>query len=273
VLVIALLTVNMLGSRGDLGTVASSLDIGAPVAGDVTSLGGDIVVRDDIMGDVVALAGTVILHEGSHVYGSVLAGGGTLSVAGTIDQVLFDVPEEIPPLAADATGSNSTLDLTPATVARLGGLLAELATLLLGALLVMIRPSAAAWGSRQLMRFPGRAVVVGLLSTAGLVVLALGGSVVLAATVAGVLLVPILLLLLHLPYVAGVATVGYTIGHRLTGSQASTSAIWGIGLQLVLLLALGLTMPMIGLLIFYLLGAVGLGGTLLGWQNTRLQMR
>jgi hypothetical protein len=112
-----------------------------------------------------------------------------------------------------------------------------------------------------------------MLASAGLIVLALGGSVVLAATVAGVLLVPILLLLLHLPYVAGVATVGYTLGHRLAGSQASTGAIWGIGLQLVLLLALGLTVPMAGLLIFYLVGTAGLGGALLGWQRMRLQPR
>lgn len=270
-LAVALLALNIVGSRGDLGTITSSLAISQPVAGDVTSLGGDIVVASDIMGDVVALAGNVILQEGGHVYGSVFAGEGAVVEPGIVDQQTYDVPKEIPPSWAAVSRANSVLALTPGTVARLGGLLAALATLLLGVLLVVIRPDAAAWGSRQLTRFPGRALLLGILTSAGLVVLALGGSVVLAATVAGVLLVPILLLLLHLPYVAGVATVGYTLGHRFTGSPASTSAIWGIGLQLVLLLALGLTMPMIGLLIFYLLGAAGLGGTLLGWQSTRIQ--
>jgi hypothetical protein len=268
----ALLVVNIVGSRGDLGTITSSLNISQPVAGDVTSLVGDIVVDSDIAGDVIALAGTVILQEGGHVHGSVFAGEGAPGEAGLVDQQTYDVPKDVPSLLATVYPSNTDLSLTSGTVARLGGLLAALATLLLGILLVVIRPDAAAWGSRQLMRFPGRALVLGMLTSAGLIVLALGGSVVLAATVAGVLLVPLLLLLLHLPYVAGVATVGYTIGHRLTGSPASTSAIWGIGLQLVLLLALGLTIPMIGLLIFYVLGAAGLGGTLLGWQSTRLQI-
>lgn len=264
----ALLILNIVGSRGDLGTIAASLDVRQPVAGDVTSLGGDIVVDSDVTGDVVALAGAVIVQQGGHVHGSVFAGDGTTGETGLVDQQTYDVPEQLPISLLTVFPSNTALALTPGTVARLGGLLAALATLLLGVLLVVIRPDAAAWGSRQLMRFPGRALVLGLLSSAGLVVLALGGSVVLAATVAGILLVPILLLLLHLPYVAGVATVGYALGHRLTGSQASTSAIWGIGLQLVLLLALGLTMPMIGLLIFYVLGAAGLGGTVLGWQST-----
>jgi hypothetical protein len=267
-----LLALNVAGSRGDLGTLTTSLDIDRPVAGDVTSLGGDIIVRDDIMGDVVALAGRVVLEEGSHVYGSVLAGSGAVtSPAGIVDQHVYMTPPGILALAS-VSGSNTGVALMPGTVARLGGLLAALATLLLGALLVVIRPELAAWGSRQLTRFPGRALLLGILTSSGLVILALGGSVILAATVAGVLLVPLLLLLLHLPFAAGVATIGYMLGYRLTGSRASTSAIWGIGLQLVLLLALGLTMPLIGLLIFYLLGTAGLGGTLLGRQNSPLRI-
>ena len=251
-LLAAMLLLNAAGARGDVGTLAKPPTLSYPVAGDVTSFGGDIVIQGDVAGDVVTLAGRVVLAAGSHVHGSV--------------QHVYTAPRNLPVLAI-ASGSNSGITLTPSAIARLGGMLAAVATLLLGVLLVVIRPHAAAWGSRQLMRFPARACALGVLASSGLMVLALGGSVVLAATVAGVLLVPILLLMLHLPYVAGVATIGYTLGHRLTGSPANTSAIWGIGIQLLVVLALGLTLPMAGLLLFYLLGTAGLGGTLLGWQT------
>ncbi len=266
-LLTAMLLLNAAGARGDIGTLTKPLDVSGPVAGDVTSFGGDIVIRGDVTGDVVALAGRVELAAGSHVHGSVLAGGGTTTSPDVlVDQHVYTTPRNLPALAL-ASGTNSGVTLTPGAIARLGGMLAAVVTLLLGVLLVVVRPDAAAWGSRQLVHFPARALALGVLASSGLVVLALGGSVVLAATVAGVLLVPILLLMLHLPYVAGVATIGYTLGHRLTGSPANTSAIWGMGIQLLAVLALGLTVPMAGLFLFYLLGTAGLGGTLLGWQT------
>ena len=266
-LLAAMLLLNAAGARGDVGTLAKPPALSYPVAGDVTSFGGDIVIQGDVAGDVVTLTGRVVLAAGSHVHGSVLAGGGTTTSPDVlVDQHVYTAPRNLPVLAI-ASGTNSGITLTPSAIARLGGMLAAVATLLLGVLLVVIRPHAAARGSRQLIRFPARACALGVLASSGLMILALGGSVVLAATVAGVLLVPILLLMLHLPYVAGVATIGYTLGHRLTGSPANTSAIWGIGIQLLVVLALGLTLPMAGLLLFYLLGTAGLGGTLLGWQT------
>jgi hypothetical protein len=215
------------------------------------------------MGDVISLAGRVILDDGARVHGSVMAGTSAVQQGGArVDQVLLGGVGPLPGLA-QVTGAGTDAGTASRAAAGIAGMLAAFVTLILAAFLVVVWPQRPAEASIYLARFPGRAVAFGALATLALLALALGGAVLLAATVAGVLLVPVLLLLLHLPYVAGVAAVGQALGRVLTGHSTAAGAIWGIAAQLILVIAIGLLLPTAGVLVFYVLGSVGLGGTLL----------
>jgi hypothetical protein len=257
-----LLLVNSFAVRRDVSSIATSFAVPGFVTGSVTSIAGDITIRGDVQGDVVALAGDVVLEPNARVRGSVMSGTGMVKHAsGQVAQAVID---QFAPtmLLLEATGNRGE-QLTLAAVERIIGLLAALITLMLGGFLVISWPQGAANAAAYLRRYPGRALVLGLLATLGLAVLALGGAVLLAATVGGVLLVPVLLVLLHLPYVVGVAAVGQMLGARLAGDPTIASALWGIAAQIVIVIALGLLVPTAGLLIFYLFGSAGLGASLL----------
>lgn len=261
-----LLLLNLAATRGDTGSLSHSLSI-ADYQGDVTTVVGDIAVRGEVRGDVVSLAGHVTLQDGANVRGSVLAGGGIEQTDRSgIGQARID---GLGPLAAQAGGiSGAPASLNQRLAAQIGGLLAVLTMVLLAALAVMIWPRRLTEAVAMLQQFPLRAVGLGIAATALLVMIALSGAVVLAATLGGLILVPALLFLVHLPFVAGMATVGEFLGVQLTGRGSVAGSLWGIGIQLLVIVLLGLVMPMAAVLIFYLITSVGLGGTLLGWSAT-----
>ncbi len=262
-LLAALVLLNAGAHRGDQGVFAASLAVTQPVAGDVSSLAGDVIVGADVLGDVIALTGRVIIQENAHVHGSVMAGVGAIAHAdGSVDQAVIETSNLLPALSR-AAGSQTVTGASSSMATRVAGIVTALMTLLAGILLVLIWPQTPAEGGLLLLRFPGRAFVLGLFATVALLVLALGGTVLLAATVVGVLFVPILLALLHLPYAVGVAAVGHTLGRWVLGGPARSSAIWGIAAQLLVVVALDLVAPMLSLGLFYLLGTLGLGATLL----------
>jgi hypothetical protein len=72
-----------------------------------------------------------------------------------------------------------------------------------------------------------------------------------------------LLIVVHLPYVQGLAAVGQALGQRLTGAATLTGALWGVAVQLVLVLGLGIFAPFAGLAAFYLLASLGIGAQVL----------
>jgi hypothetical protein len=77
-------------------------------------------------------------------------------------------------------------------------------------------------------------------------------------------------LFVHVPYVIGVAAVGQALGARLTGRPSVGSAIWGIAVQLLVVLVCGLLVPWLGLIVFYTLGSAGLGAALLDMRGHAL---
>jgi hypothetical protein len=203
-----LLAVNAVGVREDRAAIVRPLMVQDRVAGDVVALGQDITVRGEVLGDVVSMAGTITLEPGAHVHGSVLAGTGTnRHPEAAVDQALFDPLANLPMLARvlgdTAPAARPAVDLAP-----FAGLIVVMLCILIGALLVISWPQRAAQASIHLRHNPGRALLYGLAATVGLSVVTLGGGVLLAATVVGVLLIPVLLLLCQLPYVTGIAVVG-----------------------------------------------------------------
>jgi hypothetical protein len=257
-----LLFVNAAAGRDDLSAVRSSITVSGPVAGNVTSVASDITIDGEVRGDVVSLMGRVALQPGARVQGSVMAGAGVIKEAGAqVGQ--SEVPALGPLPALMRAAGSSPAPLAGASATRLLGLGAALLTLLLAGLMVVAWPQGPIEASVYVARFPGRAMLIGLLGTLGLWTLGLAGATLLAATVGGVLLVPVLLLGLHLPYVAGVATIGQMLGTRFAGARSIGGALWGVAVQLIVVVALALLAPLAGLISFYVLGSVGLGGVLL----------
>lgn len=255
------LLINAAGARQNMAYVRGTAAPAAPAAGSVTSVAGDIRVRGDVAGDVVTLLGNIYLEPGAHVAGSVMSAAGVVENRGTVGGAIV----------AGGAGQFALASLTGATqvplrsdmLAAVAGLLAAVVSLLLGAVLVVARPQILLVSSVNLLRHPGRACLVGLGATTGLFVLALGGSILLAASVVGVVLVPVLLLALHLPFVVGVAMIGEALGGRLSGRPTAASGLWGVGIQAGLLVALALWLPLASLLVFYVAGSLGLGAMLL----------
>jgi len=110
-------------------------------------------------------------------------------------------------------------------------------------------------------------MMLGVLITPVLLLLTGGLTVALAATLVGLVLVPILLLVVHVPYVVGLAAVGQALGAQLTGRPSVGSAIWGMAVQLAAVLVCGLLLPWLGLTVFYILGSAGLGAALLDMRG------
>lgn len=245
-----------------VATVFQPIRIQQPVSGDVVSLWGDITVNSPVSGDVASILGNVTVAPGGQVAGDVFAGTGAINApAGAVAGRTLEGPGTSVLVAV--LGSTGTQTLSPLLLRSLAGLLGALVTLALSGLVVMLWPQRTLQTSRVLPRQPWLALSLGLLITGLLALLALPLLALLALTVVGLLLVPLLLLLVHLPYIQGLAAVGQALGRRLTGSVTVVSSLWGIAAQLVLVTMLGIFAPLAGLITFYLLGSLGLGAQML----------
>ena len=259
---LALLVVNTFAVQGGASALTATLDVRNPVAGDVVSLAGDITVHGEVQGDVVSLVGDIRLAPGAFVHGSVMSAAGTVTGAG--DQIGQRLVRPVAlPLALQVRPNSGPAQLDSALIVRLMGLVAAIVTLLAGWFLLAAWPRLPLEAGEYLARSPVRALAFGTAATAGLLLLALSGMVLLAATVAGVLLTPVLLVLVHLPYIAGIAAVGQLLGTRLAGRPSLASGLWGVAAQVIVALAIGLLLPAGGWLLFYIAGSAGLGGALL----------
>jgi hypothetical protein len=248
-----------------LATVFRPIRTQQPVSGDVVSLLGDIVVDSPVDGNVASVLGRVTVEPGARVAGDVFAGAGAIqAAAGAIGGRQLAGPGSA--ALGAVLKSSGAQSFSAVTVRTLAGLLGALVTLALSALVVMLWPQRTLQTSRVLPRRPWLALSIGVLITGLLALLALPLLALLALTVVGLLAVPLLLMLVHLPYIQGLAAVGQALGRRLTGTVTVGSALWGIAAQLVLVTLLGIFAPLAGLVAFYLLASLGLGAQLLERQ-------
>lgn len=250
---------------GSTATVARGIVVDGSRGGDVVSAWGDIVVDGEVRGNVASLTGNVQIDKGT-VQGDVFAGAGEVrgsegAVAGTV----FRGPQGL--ALTYVLGEGGTGTLSP-SVRAATALLGALITLALAGLLVSLWPQLTLGASMLLPARPWLALGLGVLLSCLLALLTLPMLALLALTVFGVLLVPLLLLAVHLPYVQGVAVVGQALGQRLSGAVTMSSAVWGVAAQLVLVAGLALVSPLAGLAAFYLLGSLGLGAWML-WRSKR----
>ena len=252
---------------GNVATVARDIRVEGAVAGDVTTWSGDIDISGTVGGDVVSYSGTVTIRSTAQISGHVLASGGVLRMeegalvagqairgaggAGALANLLD--------LFAPADGSS---DLVVGRI--LFAVVLGIFLLALSLLCTAFWPQRSAAASRTLLRFRGRALALGLLTTL-LLALALPPLIaLLAATLIGLPLVILVLVCAQVAYIFGLATLARVAGLRggtIGGPERATVIVAG-GLALLVALVTALA-PLWGLALFYLLASPGLGAAIL----------
>jgi hypothetical protein len=256
--------------RGDVVTLQRDIVIDGNVEGDVTSWLGDITVQGHVTGDVVSYSGNIVLGAGARVEGSVLRLAGAIeqhSSAQVAGQVIGEVP--VGGMAASLLGASGRPLATSAGWLSYSLLSAVLALLTLAIALAatLVWPRRTANISDVLLSAPWRSLALGaltLLLLAQALVLLAG---LLALSLVGLLLLPPLLLLLHLPASYGLAVLAHVLVRRpgRRPERAVTPALLTltVGVMLLPVVLLGILSPAGGLLLFYLLASAGLGAALL----------
>lgn len=255
---------------GDIATVAQPIEIAGAVTGDVTSWTGDISITGSVSGDVVSYVGTVTIGAGAQVGGSVMSVGGAVDrhalaqvsraeIGGSKNAALTSLAG----LMLPQTDSAAPAAFGSAVLGIVGALLLCAFALLWGA----FWPNRTLASALMLRVFPFRALVIGLLTTLALVLLAPPLFGLLAASLLGLPLLVVALVIVNLPYVYGLAaTARYVaLAQRQPMFQAAPSMATLLliaAVAVAVALAASIT-PLGGLLTFYLLASPGLGAVLL----------
>ncbi len=270
---------------GDVATITRDILVDGTVIGDVTSWSGAIVVSGRVEGDVVSYSGQVTIQAGAHIGGHVLASGGALqldakaAVAGQTIRgdsggvALANLLDLFSP--AGASGGEAAVGRV------LFGVALGVFILAFTLLCIAFWPRRTATASLMLRRAPGRSLALGLLTTLLLVLALPPLAALLAATVVGLPLLIVLLVLMQAPYIYGLATLlrasaapvpptsslaegeGEHRALRRDGAGPSRATLM-IGAALVLLVVIGAALaPLWGMVLFYLLASPGLGAALL----------
>lgn len=256
-------------AQGDIATVDQPIVVEGVVEGDVTSWSGAILIEGEVRGDVVSYVGTITLGPAAEVSGSVLA------MAGAVHGDRADVAGSVlgaQPVAGRSlvAGLATILGRQPATVVAtiprplLSGVLAAIG-LAICALLAAIWPARTAGTALALRRGPGRAALLGMLTTLLLGLLLPPLASLLALSLVGMPLLPPLLVVLQLPYLFGLAALGRLLADTAGARALHPAAAAALGaLPILLALAVvGIPAPMLSALLFYTVASVGLGAAIL----------
>jgi hypothetical protein len=182
------------------------------ILGDVVSIGGDVVVRGDVEGDVVSVGGDVEVHDGAKVMGDAVSVGGRVekSDGATVLGETVSVNVPIPLFGLRGPEFHKPRFFT------LGW---KLAFFVVGLLLVLLFNAVAGHRldvvSRRVESEPGQSFLIGLLGAFGTPIAMLIAFVLLAITIVGLLLFPVLLILVWLMMLGGFAAVAIAVGRRV----------------------------------------------------------
>jgi hypothetical protein len=188
------------------------------VRGDVVSIGGDVIVKGVVDGDVVAVGGDVVLHDGAEVRGDAVAVGGRVRDVGDAvvqgEKVSVNVPIPLFGIGRHDLG-------TPGFLTRFVGW--KLGCLAVGLLLALLFNAIAGRRldvvSRRAEAEPGQSFLIGLLGAFGTPIAMLVAFLLLAITIVGLLLFPVLVILVWLVTLGGFAAVAITVGRRIGQGQ------------------------------------------------------
>jgi uncharacterized RDD family membrane protein YckC len=258
-------------TRQDVVSVFGDTTVNGPAQGSAVAVLGNVTVNADIGQDVVAVLGNIHLGPNAHVHGHVV------SVFGTLDQdptavveqgVEHILPGNFASAAAVRRWVGDGLLLGRPLVFGTGlqwlwGI--SFAFLAIYTLLALLFRDAATHCITTLNDHPGKSLITAILA----VLLTPLTLVLLAITIVGILIIPIALVTLFCAAVFGKMTVLGWIGTRCFGMRPGHSAPHPalaviVGGLIVMLLYL---VPIIGFVIYILLGMVGYGAVLYALIN------
>lgn len=255
---------------GSVATITQDIVVTGVVDGDVTSWAGSITVAGTVGGDVVSYGGAVTIAAGGQVRGHVLASGGTLrldagaAVAGQRIQSEAGGEALASLVGLFAPGGDAGGAVARALLGLTGGtLLAAFCTLLF-----LFWPRRMAGAAATLVAAPGQSLVLGLLTSLVLGLALPGLAALLIASVLGLPVLLLLLMLLVACYVYGLAVLAGLAGRRFAPQSQPQSPLGGPALAVVAGLALLLALvtalaPLWGLGLFVVLASPGLGAAVL----------
>lgn len=247
--------------HGDVSTIDQPIVIDGVVYGDVTSISGEIIIRGVVTGDIVSWGGDIRLEPQAIVEGHVMALAGVVEreEAASIAGQVFNGNLERAGFASLIPGASQS-DLPFGTKLSLALALLVIGTAIAG-LLGHIWHSATDSASALMLLFFTRALSLGLLTALLAAVATALLLLLLAFTLVGVLALPLTLLIVHLPFLAGLAASGRGL-ERWLGIE-HTHGVAGAALLLLPAFMVSLWEPLAGVVSFHLVAAPGLGALLL----------
>jgi hypothetical protein len=239
---------------------------GAEVKHDVTVLSGDIVIAGHVGHDVKALNGNITLADTAVVGNDVTALNGTIEQDSKA-QVGGHVHSEQHP----AAGRDPVSAVVSFVLRLLANLVLGVVFVTVGTLAVLAWPRQTGRVVTVLETTPWAALGVGVLT--GVLILPVAGllSVILAITIVGIVLIPVLWLAVGVGWLYGAVVVGLWAGRRLAESgrlpaarnSLLVTAIAGLGVVALACALLTSTVAWIGWPVSYFLGFIGLGAVVL----------
>jgi len=213
------------GSESERVEIGGSIVVreGERIDGDVVAVGGRVDVYGEIGGDVVAIGGDVELHEGALVEGDAVSVGGRVVSTGTAtvegERVSID-------LGFPFSGINWGLGITKNERPRYWSFGFSLAWLIAAVIFSVIFYAVSGRRlevvSRRVDTEPGQSFLIGLLAAFGTPFALLISVVLLAVTVIGLFLLPILVIALVLMWAGAFVAVALAVGRRVSNARRST---------------------------------------------------
>ncbi len=248
-------------------TIASPIDVGAPVPGNISSIWGDITIDQPVRGDVASVFGHVAAR--APVDGSVLAGSGQFSgdPALVAKGVVTDLNQRV---LASGVPALSRVVWSPQAARTAVVIVGTVLLLVLLGLSASLWPDPLARASAVLLAQPGPSLGLGMLLL-GICALLLGPFVALLSwSVVGLLSLPLLAVFLHLPVIFGVAVAGGTLALRMFGRATLRQTLLANGIVLLSLFVLALVVPWLGAVALYVVASVGFGAMVLSTRQAVL---
>lgn len=260
---------------GDAIAVGGTLDVAGTVTGDALAAGGSVHVGGHVGGNVRAIGGDVILDSTAVVGGTARSMGGTVRAApgavvrrggATPNPVPYSGPAPWPPQFPSPGPSpfpGTRGWLPPAVLGMLamwkllaGALIALSLLTFIGTawLTALMFPGATAAVAGVLERSPGAAGIAGIV-----VWLLLGPiAVLLVASIAGIMLVLLLIAAVLIAIQLGITAVAALVGHRVRQGRIAIEALVG-----AVLLAVAFAVPGLGWLAAFAATTWGTGAVVM----------
>ena len=244
-----------LAEKQDVVKFGEDIEIprGTEVSGNVVSIGGSITVAGKVKGDTVAIGGSLSLKDWSQVGGNAVSIGGKVeksaraTVKGDIAEVSFP----------------GVVGITPAKAA--GGwiifsILSFIAFLVLAIILVALFPNQLGKVSSAVEGNLLKTFLFGLLA----IILFVPVIILLAISIAGIILIPVWVILVLVAGLFGYIAAAHFIGQKILKALKLTvkTMIVETMVGLILLALVGLV-PILGGIIKLIISCMGLGGIIL----------